>query len=70
MSCDMRVFIDQPTESNPSGNPSSQRDDRWFGGPKRRDLPQGPVRPVHVVMVGVLDQHRPQLPTSEDERPI
>ena len=54
MSCDLRILMDQPAESIPLGNPSSRRDSRWFGGPKRWDLPQGAVRAVAVVMVGVL----------------
>ena len=40
MSCDLRILMDQPAESIPSGNPSSRRDDRWFGGPKRWGLPK------------------------------
>jgi hypothetical protein len=33
-------------------------------------MAQGTVRTVHVVMVGVLRQHRHQMPTSEDEHPV
>jgi hypothetical protein len=62
--------MDQPTESIPSGNPSSRRDDRWFGGLERWGLPQGAVRAVAVGMVGVLGQHRPQLPTADDQHPV
>jgi hypothetical protein len=70
MSCDLRVLMDQSTEPIPSGNPSSQRDDQWFGGPERWGLPQGPVWAMEVVMVGVLGQHRPQLPAGEDQHPV
>jgi hypothetical protein len=28
------------------------------------------VRTVHVVVIGVLGQHRHQLPTSEGEHPV
>ena len=70
MSCDLRILMDQPAESIASDNPSSQRDDRWFGGPKRWGLPQRPVRAVAVVTVGVLGQHRPQLPAAEYQHPI
>jgi hypothetical protein len=33
-------------------------------------LPQGAVRAVAVVMIGILGQHRPQLPAPEDEHPV
>jgi hypothetical protein len=70
MSCDLRVLVDQPAESVPSGNPSSRRDDRWFGGPERWGLPQGAVRAVAVVMINILGQHRPQLPAADDQHPV
>jgi hypothetical protein len=62
--------MDQPTESISSGNPSSRRDDWWFGGLERWGLPQGAVRAVAVVVVGVLGQHPPQLPTADDQHPV
>ena len=68
--CDLRVLMDQPTEPIPSRNPSAWQDDMWFGGPERWRLPQGAVRAVAVVMIGILGQHRPQLPTPEDEHPV
>ena len=67
---DLRVLMDQPTESIPSRNPSAWQDDMWFGGPERWRLPQGAVRAVAVVMIGILGQHRPQLPAPEDEHPV
>jgi hypothetical protein len=69
-SCDLRVLMDQPTEPIPSRNPSAWQDDMWFGGPERWRLPQGAVRAVAVVMIGILGQHRPQLPAPEDEHPV
>jgi hypothetical protein len=69
-SCGLRVLMDQPTESISSHDASSRQDDRWFGRPERWCLPQGAVRAVHVVMIGVLGQHRPQLPASEDDHPV
>jgi hypothetical protein len=66
MSCNLRIFMDQPTEPIPSGNPSSRRDDRRFGGPKRWACPKGAVRAVAVVMVDILGQHPPQLPAADD----
>jgi hypothetical protein len=52
--------MDQPTESISSHDASSRQDDRWFGRPERWWLPQDAVRAVHVVMIGVLGQHRPR----------
>jgi hypothetical protein len=37
-----------------------RHDDRWLAQPERRRLPQGAVWTVHVVMDGVLSQHRPR----------
>jgi hypothetical protein len=54
MSCDLRVLMDQPTESVLSHHPSRRREDRWFGGPERGGLRQGPVWAVAVVMIDVL----------------
>jgi hypothetical protein len=70
MSCDLRVLVDQSAESVPPDNPSSRRDDQWFGGPKRWGLPQGPVRAVAVVMINILGQHPPQLPAADDQHPV
>jgi hypothetical protein len=62
--------MDQPTEPIASDHPSSRRQDSWSVGLERWCLPQGAVRAVHVVMVGVLGQHRSQLPASEDQHPV
>jgi hypothetical protein len=62
--------MEQPTESVPSHNPSGRRDDRRVGGPERWCLPQGAMRTVHVVVIGVLGQHRPQRPTPKDQHPV
>jgi hypothetical protein len=62
---DLRVLMDQPTESIPSRNPSAWQDDMWFGGPERWRLPQGAVRAVAVAMVGILGQYSLQLPAPK-----
>jgi hypothetical protein len=69
-SCDLRVLVDQSTESISSRNPSARQDDRWFGGPERWCLPQGAVRTVAVVLIEVLGQHSLQLPASQDQHPV
>ena len=66
-SCDLRILMEQPTKSISPRGPPSPHDDRWLARPEWRCLPQGAVRTVHVVMVGVLGQHEPQLPASKDE---
>jgi hypothetical protein len=60
----------QPTESISPHDPPSRRDDRWLARPERRQLPQGAMRTMHVVMVGILGQHQPQLPASHYEQPV
>jgi hypothetical protein len=62
--------MDQPTKAISSQDLPSGCQANWLAGPKRRCLPQCPVRAVQVVVVGVLGQHRHQLPTSEDEHPV
>jgi hypothetical protein len=43
----------------------SRHQDNWLAGSEWRCLPQGAVRTVAVVMVGVVGQHRPQLPAPK-----
>jgi hypothetical protein len=62
--------MDQPTEPVSSYGPSSRHGDRWLARPQRRGLPQGTVRTVAVVVVGVLGQDRPKLSVSENEHPV
>jgi hypothetical protein len=69
-SCDLPILMDQSTESISPHDPPSRQDSSRFDGPERRHLAQGAVRTVHVVVIGVLGQHRHQLPTSEDEHPV
>jgi hypothetical protein len=69
-SCDLRVLMDQPTESISSHDPPSRHEGRWFAGPERWGLPQGAVRAVAVVVVGVLGQYSLQLPASHDQHPV
>jgi hypothetical protein len=66
-SCDLRILMDQPTEPISSHDSPSRHEGRWFAGPERWRLPQGAVRTVAVVVVGVFGQHSPQLPASQDQ---
>jgi hypothetical protein len=63
-SCDLRILMDQSTESISSHDSPSRHEGRWFAGPERWCLPQGAVRAVAVVVIGVFGQYRPQLPAS------
>jgi hypothetical protein len=63
-SCDLRVLMDQSTEANSSHDPPRRPHDNGQAGPKWRRLPQGAVRAMAVGMVGVVGQHRPQLPAA------
>jgi hypothetical protein len=69
-SCDLRILMDQPTESISAHNPSGRQDDRWFGWPEWWGLPQGAVWAVDVAVIGELGQHRRQVLASEDQDPI
>src|SRR6266540_6738979 len=53
-SCDLRILMDQSTESISPHDPPSRHDDNWFAGPEWRCLSQGAVRTVAVVMVDEL----------------
>jgi hypothetical protein len=60
-SCDLRVLVDQPTESTSAQDPPSQPGGSWcFATQEWRLLSEGAVRTVAVAMVGVLGQHRPR----------
>jgi hypothetical protein len=48
----------------------NRRDDNWLAGPEWRCLSQGAVWTVHVVVIGGLGQHEPQLLASNDEHPL
>jgi hypothetical protein len=54
---DLRILMDQPTESISPDDPPSRRDDSGFARPEWRDLSQGTMRTVNVVVIGVLSQH-------------
>src|SRR4029453_855011 len=69
-SCDLRILMDQPTESISSDDGPSRQDDSGFARPEWWHLSQGTMRTVNVVVIGVLSQHRLQLSASEDEHPV
>jgi hypothetical protein len=42
----------------------------WMPVPCGRILPQGPVRPVRVVVIDVLAKNQPQVPFTGDQHPV
>jgi hypothetical protein len=53
-SCHLRILMDQPTKSISPHHPPSRHDDRWLARPHWRQLSQGTVWAVNVVMVDEL----------------
>jgi hypothetical protein len=68
-SCDLHVLMDQPAKSISPHDRPSRHDNLWLAWSERQ-LPQGAVRTMLVVVVGVLGQDRPQLPAAADEHPV
>jgi hypothetical protein len=68
--CDLGVFVDQAAEPVPPQNP----DTRACGGRTLasggRVLVQRPVRPMSVVMVGILAEDQLQVPSAGDQHPV
>jgi len=71
-SCDLRILMDQPTESISSRDCPNRPSHQGGGlaGSKWRSLPQGAVRAVAVAMINVLANNTLQLPTSKDQHPV
>jgi Integrase core domain len=67
---DLRILMKQSTEPISPHHPASRHEDHGFAGCKRRRLPQCAMGTVDVVMIGVLAQHRHEVPTSDDEHPV
>jgi hypothetical protein len=68
--CDPGIFMDQAAEPVPAQNPDVCARSGWMRTPGRRALLQRPVRPVGVVMVGVLIKDQPQVPFAGDQHPV
>jgi hypothetical protein len=61
--------MDQAAEPVPGQHLDIRTQNRWIRRPSRRGLLQRPVRPVDVVMVGVLVQDQSQVPFAGDQHP-
>jgi hypothetical protein len=66
-SCDLGIFVDQAAESVPPEHADTCTFRQGIGSPGRRILLQRPVRPVGVVVIGVLAEDEPQMPLASDQ---
>jgi len=69
-SCDLGVFVDQAAEPVPPQNPDTCACGGRTLASGGRVLVQRPVRPMGVVMVGVLAENRLQVPFAGDQHPV
>jgi hypothetical protein len=63
------VLVDQSAENLAAFDPADRQADQVCSGGGSSKV-QRSVRPVPVVMGGVLDQHRPQVPLPENQHPV
>ena len=69
-SCDLGILVDQATETVPAQNAHTGHVSGWVCAASGRVLLQRPVRPVRIVMIGVLGQDQPQVPFAGDQHPV
>jgi hypothetical protein len=69
-SCNLGIFVDQAAEPVPPQNPDTCSCRGWIPAPGGRILMQGPVRPVRIVVIGVLTQDQPQVPFTGNQHPV
>ena len=65
--CDLGIPTDQATKPVPVQNPDIGAWSRWIRTPSGRALLQGPVRPMHVVVIDVLAQDQSQVSFASDQ---
>jgi hypothetical protein len=68
--CDLGVFMDQAAEAVSAQDAQTGHVARWVCAPAGRVLLQRPVRPMDVVVAGVLAQDKPQVPFPGDQHPV
>ena len=69
-SCDLRVLMDQPTETVVPDHPPTEATVGTAGWSQWWRLPQRPMGPMAVVVLGILTQQPDQVPTSKNKHPI
>jgi hypothetical protein len=65
--CDLGVLAYQDAEPVPAKNPDVWAQDGWMRTPRRRALLHCPVRPVGVVVIGLLAENEPEMPFAGDQ---
>jgi hypothetical protein len=68
--CDLGVFADEVAETVSPQNTHVAHFYGWMETPGGRILPQRPVRPMLVVMIGVLTEDQPQVPFAGEQHPV
>src|SRR5204862_3635437 len=68
--CDLRVFVDQAAEPVTAQNAHTGHFRRLMRTPGGWVLPQRPVRPVRVVVVGVLAEDQPRVAFTGYQHPV
>jgi hypothetical protein len=66
-SCDLHIFVDQAAETVAPQDADTRTFRRRIGSLGGRVLVQRPVRPVGVVVIGVLIEEEPQVPLAGDQ---
>ncbi|MGH3275390.1 MAG: hypothetical protein ACRDNZ_13845, partial [Streptosporangiaceae bacterium] len=62
--------MDQATEPVPAHDSDIRARGGWIRAPGRRPRLQRPMRPVTVVVAGVLAEDEPQVPLAGDQHPV
>ena len=68
--CDLGVFVDQAAEPVAAQDAHSGHFGRRMLTPGGRVLLQGSVRPMDVIVVDVLAEDQPQVPSAGDQPPV
>ena len=69
-SCDLRIFVDQAAGPVPPQNTHTGHFHSRIRAPRGRVLMQRPVRPVAVIVTGILTKDQPQMPFAGDQHPV
>ena len=69
-SCDLGIFVNQAAESVPAQNTHTGHSGGWMCAASGRALQQRPMRPVRIVVIGVLAKDQPQMPFTGDQQTI
>jgi hypothetical protein len=64
------ILVDQAAETVSAQNPDICSRGRRMRAPGWRALPQGPMRPVSVVVIDVLPENEAEMPFSCDQEPV